>query len=405
MSTEDTPPAMREAALNLFNRGLWGPVGSREFMQTFLTNTTTNEQVVKDMNTDLVAAERLWSNQYSDSPEEVTNMFNLLIVRLVLGISEDVELLLSKIHKQKIMGYGQLADLWMTGMECMNNFDQERYMTFLKKFKCRMERSAIGQGEWLFWKTGLGSLLVNPEPYNVNNKFAPSVERIPRKIFYYFDQDPVPDDIMLRTINVQKEQNVLDVELYNKKTAKDFLSKVYGEHVSRLFDTLRHPAEEADFFRLHIVYHHGGYYCDCDELLDPHALIYYSSITNSKAIFPVGRYAGGVISNAVFGSIKNHPLLGKMIQLLHKNCEEHPDMDIAFKTGPGMINKAVFEFFLDRTMSNPVEHGNFSALNKDIAVTICPYLLRRVSTGWEPEYRQTWRNWSLGTWKTQQSSK
>jgi len=79
---------------------------------------------------------------------------------------------------------------------------------------------------------------------------------IPRRLFFYWDKDP-PEEVVA---NFTYHQDNPDVEtiVYTKEMSEDFLLQYYGKQARDLFLTLRHPAEESDFIRYHLIHTFGG---------------------------------------------------------------------------------------------------------------------------------------------------
>ncbi|MCB5944211.1 glycosyltransferase [Acidocella sp. KAb 2-4] len=115
--------------------------------------------------------------------------------------------------------------------------------------------------DWLYIRTAM-KLDNQNNSSNSNSRSVFTQDVIPRRLFFYWDKNP-PREV-LENIEYHKNLRYFDVVYFDRSSAINFLFENYGKHTAQLFESLRHPAEESDFFRLHALYALGGYYLDTD---------------------------------------------------------------------------------------------------------------------------------------------
>src|SRR5208337_1118189 len=72
-----------------------------------------------------------------------------------------------------------------------------------------------------------------------------------------------PQDIA-DNFDYHRQLGFFDVHVYDRQRAEAFLYDYYGREAKSTFVSLRHPAEEADFLRPHLIYAYGGHYLGAD---------------------------------------------------------------------------------------------------------------------------------------------
>ncbi|WP_026398827.1 glycosyltransferase family 32 protein [Acetobacter nitrogenifigens] len=82
--------------------------------------------------------------------------------------------------------------------------------------------------------------------------------RIPFRVYMYWDQNP-PTEIQ-ENFDYHRQIQGLDYQVFNKDHATEWLYQNYGVEARGLFLGARHPAEAADFLRVHIMQLYGGWW-------------------------------------------------------------------------------------------------------------------------------------------------
>jgi hypothetical protein len=163
------------------------------------------------------------------------------------------------------------------------------------------------------------------------------VERIPRRLFFYWDKDP-PAEV---SGNFDHHASIRDivVDTYSRQRAEAFLYDYYGSDTKEFFVGLRHPAEQADFLRPHLIYAYGGYYLDADLRIGSLDRFLQMASSSHEAMFCLTDTY--LVDNGFFGAEKNSSLMAACIDVLLANCHHHPRLPIDMKTGPGAFTRAL----------------------------------------------------------------
>ena len=218
-------------------------------------------------------------------------------------------------------------------------------------------------------------------PTDAAERSTPSKNNIPHSIFMYWDKDP-PSEI---SENIQYHRNIsgFDVNIYDKNRGEAFLYQYYGNDVRRLFLRSKHPAEESDFLRYHLIYAYGGYYIDVDDqMICAQRIVDLSNDTEGIYILS----ETGPVENAMFGSIARSSIMEECIRILAYNCLMYPDLSVWLKTGPGVLTRALVRNFYRAASSNSPK-PNVTVLDP----TFYAKLLRAIDVS----YRNDLRDWRV----------
>ncbi|GBQ86956.1 hypothetical protein AA23498_0011 [Acetobacter nitrogenifigens DSM 23921 = NBRC 105050] len=164
---------------------------------------------------------------------------------------------------------------------------------------------------------------------------------IPRKIYMYWDQNP-PEEIE-KNFSYHRSLQGVDVKIFDQEEAAQWLYDVYGVEARNLFLSSRHPAEAADFLRVHVIQQLGGWWLDADIRLKSEQVFFERLDHGRDHVFLLTN--NHYIHNDFFGSISNSPILGDILLSLYRNSYLYPGLYIPYKTGPGVFNRAVNRAF------------------------------------------------------------
>jgi len=164
---------------------------------------------------------------------------------------------------------------------------------------------------------------------------------IPNTLYMYWDKNPPPE---IRD-NIAFHQNIpgLAYKMFDREEAAEWLYQNHGIEARTLFLQARHPAEAADFLRLHVIHSLGGWWLDADLRL--------KQGQHLSAMVPKGRETilflakDSQIHNDFFGACAQSSFLTDCLLSLYRNCYRHPHLYIAFKTGPGVFLRAANRAF------------------------------------------------------------
>ncbi len=176
-------------------------------------------------------------------------------------------------------------------------------------------------------------------------------ERIPRRLFFYWDKEPPPE--IADNFDYHASLGDIVVDIYSQQRAEAFLYDYFGSDIKEFFVALRHPAEQADFFRPHVVYAYGGYYLDADlRIGSPSRFLQMASSSHEAMVCLTDTF---LVDNGFFGAEKNSPLMAGCIDVILANCHHHPRLTIDMKTGPGAFTRALARaYFRVMAFGDPV---------------------------------------------------
>jgi hypothetical protein len=190
-----------------------------------------------------------------------------------------------------------------------------------------------------------------PNPWGLGWKRS-IVQRIPNRLFFYWDKNPPPE--IRDNFDLHDAMKDISVDVYSQQRAEAFLYDYYGSDTKATFVKLQHPAEQADFFRPHLVYAYGGYYLDADlriGSLDDGFLKLTAS--SHQAMFSITETC--LVDNGFFGATKNCHLMASFIDIVHANCHLCPKLSIDMKTGPGALTRMLArEYFRVMAFGDPI---------------------------------------------------
>lgn len=117
----------------------------------------------------------------------------------------------------------------------------------------------------------------------------------------------------------------------------EFIKANYSQEIFESYSRIQIGAAQADFWRLLVLYKHGGVYMD----IDAHLVWPLSSIikTEQTELYIIARK--GDISNYFIASKNNNIHLKKMIDVILKNIEENTIKNVYVLTGPGVFNQVL----------------------------------------------------------------
>lgn len=173
--------------------------------------------------------------------------------------------------------------------------------------------------------------------------FASSTDgpaRIPPTVYFYWDKNP-PEEIR-SNFDRHRQIDGLTIKVFDQEEAAEWLYSYYGHEARQFFLTMRHPAEAADFLRVHVINLLGGWWLDADIALKNDAAINFISSRTSDVTLLLT--TGNIIHNDFFGSVANTDILSDCLLSLYRNCHLHKGLFISLKTGPGIFNRALSRY-------------------------------------------------------------
>lgn len=164
---------------------------------------------------------------------------------------------------------------------------------------------------------------------------------IPSRLFFYWDKSP-PQEI-LDNFDYHRKHTGMEVRIFDQAEGAEWLYQNYGVEARQLFLSTRHPAEAADFLRVHVIQKLGGWWMDADIRLRGDGSQLRVLSRRYSHVFLLTH--NSVVHNDFFGSVANSPILADALLSLYRNCYLHAGLYIAYKTGPGVFARALNRVF------------------------------------------------------------
>lgn len=201
---------------------------------------------------------------------------------------------------------------------------------------------------------------------NAPNLLDASVEvdekiKIPRNLFMYWDNNPPPE--ILSNFEFHKNIKEFNFKIFNKEEASEWLYSNYGVEARSIFLTARHPAEAADFLRVHVTQVYGGWWLDADIRVRDDDALHFMLSQEAANVFLLTH--NNVVHNDFYGTIPESSIGEDCLLSLYRNCYLHHGLFIAYKTGPGIFNRAINRRAWRRMQGFPVR-DNIKIYNHEI---------------------------------------
>lgn len=117
----------------------------------------------------------------------------------------------------------------------------------------------------------------------------------------------------------------------------EFIEANYSKEIFESYSRIQIGAAQADFWRVLVLYKHGGIYMD----IDAHLIWPLSSILKTDQDEAYIVIKKGEISNYFIASRNDNPNLKKIIDIILKNIEENTIKNVYILTGPGVFNQVL----------------------------------------------------------------
>lgn len=162
---------------------------------------------------------------------------------------------------------------------------------------------------------------------------------IPNKLWHTWKTHELPKSLKSQSDSWHRSNPHLKKTLMADAECSDFILKQFGESVHELYLALPQPIMRADFWRLAIVYVHGGYYSDLDIICNVH--INELIVGTPRAVFT--RELNN-ISNFFFGAEPKHPVLKQALDYMIEEAKNVTNKDIQ-SFGMHSLHRAVREYY------------------------------------------------------------
>ena len=175
---------------------------------------------------------------------------------------------------------------------------------------------------------------------------VPSVSATAQRLrmVHFWNSVDVPGDVRDTIASWQRHHPQLDTTLFNTQTAADFIHERYGSERSRAFAECRHPAMQADVFRIAFLGEEGGLYADADELcLAPMDAVLAQAAKAEIAAIRSGE-TPNFLHNYFMGSRAGSPTFQRALVMatdaIMLAAQQQRSIDIWHCTGPGLVTRA-----------------------------------------------------------------
>ena len=168
-----------------------------------------------------------------------------------------------------------------------------------------------------------------------NSDTAPGPGTIPRRIVQYWNQTAIPAEVAWVMGSWQRQPGY-HYTCLDRRRAIQYLGENFDRKIVSAFRLANHPAEEADFLRLAVLWKEGGIYADADDML----------VGDLDDLLAEG--GGAILFHEQFGTIANnlicarpkHPLIGAALGMACTSLSARANESTWSKTGPGMMTRA-----------------------------------------------------------------
>jgi mannosyltransferase OCH1-like enzyme len=164
----------------------------------------------------------------------------------------------------------------------------------------------------------------------------PADADVPRTVIQYWDRPEMPVEIAAMMKSWEGSAGFAYLR-FDRSSAFTFLKQRLGPEWARAFRAARHPAEQADYFRLAYLSAEGGVYADADD----------RRVGDLRDL--VSEAQGALLCVEPFGTVANnflvappeHPVLMCAANEARQALLSRDNGGIWTKTGPGLLTRAV----------------------------------------------------------------
>ena len=161
-------------------------------------------------------------------------------------------------------------------------------------------------------------------------------DAIPRNIFQFWDSEDVPQNIKAYCATWQAMNPGYGYRLFNRRSAADYLGRHASVRVQAAFRRVRSAAGKADIFRLAVLEHEGGIYCDADD----RCLAPLDSLLGTGTMFVAHQEDIGSIGNNFLAAVPHHPVIAHALENAVAGIMAGANDTIWLSTGPGQLTRS-----------------------------------------------------------------
>jgi hypothetical protein len=239
----------------------------------------------------------------------------------------------------------------------------------------------------------------------------------PKRIVQFWDDlERLPKDVEECMDSWKKlDQSGFDLQVFDEKSAKEFIRTHLGSRFEIAFDKCYHPSMKSDYFRYSYIFAAGGFYIDADDVYHGNEIDHlfkdgrlklqpfcYDIATSQMVPPSLFTNPGANKLSWIFYfnttpliAVSKHPiveraLLNATVALESELKDGLPEVQAT--TGPGNLTESIFEMLVD------------DSCPEKLFVTLHDW--EKTSTSkWPLSYRNDKRNWRLSNQQIYQASK
>lgn len=217
---------------------------------------------------------------------------------------------------------------------------------------------------------------------------------IPRRIVQFWDSASVPQDVRDLMQTWREVQPEFEYELFNNRTALDFIRQHFQVDVSTAYTRAHGPAQKADLFRLAYLFIKGGIYVDADD----RCIGRLDSIIPSTATLALWHETYGTVGNNLIAAVAGHPVIKRALAQATIAINRGDRDSLWLSTGPGVVTRSLTQVLVDALPNNMI-------VSNSLVVLTAGELQRAIALQCRLNYKKTDQHWSRAMQKSRQRVK
>jgi len=211
------------------------------------------------------------------------------------------------------------------------------------------------------------------------------------------------------------EQSGFELQVFDERSARDFLRVHLGSRYVNAFDKCYHPSMKSDYFRYSYIFVEGGFYVDADDVYHGTTIDHLFSdgrlklqpfcydIATAQMVPPSDFLCLGAnqlswifyFNTTPLIAARNHPIVERA--LLNATTSLEQDLkgelpEVQATTGPGNLTRSVFEVLADERCP-------------ENALLVVRDWEKTSTSKWPLSYRSDTRNWRLSNQRAYRASR
>lgn len=162
---------------------------------------------------------------------------------------------------------------------------------------------------------------------------------IPSILWQTWKTKDIPRSVKKQADSWKTSNPQLKLQFMDDQQCSDFILEHFGQDIHEQYHLLPLPINRADFWRLAVVYIHGGYYSDLDITCNKNISEFINPNVDAVWIRELNN-----ISNYFFGATPKHPIIKQAMDFMLKECK-HIGNKEAISWGMHGLHTAVREYY------------------------------------------------------------